>query len=213
VAVVLLLVIVRWWGSDTSPDSPPGAGQAPGITSGAGKGDGGQHVPIASPAGVTWQVFHAAALPFSADAGPRQVADQAVSGFAHTPVGALLAVAQASYRVIVATDPGWRDVVETMIAPGPGRDAFIQQRSTITMTTVPPNSLAQLAGFQFLSYTDTDAVIQMASRNLDGSYGVVAEHVVWVDGDWKLMLADNGGGALTKMTVPSLAGFVAWGAV
>ena len=194
----------------TAGDS--GAGTASTLTTGAADTD--QTVPTAAPRAVTWQVWHAVLLPFSASAGPAHVRGQAAYGFAHTPVGALIAAAQAGSRRVAATDPGWRDVVSTMIAPGPGRDVWISNRSKVAFTQEPaPGTFSQLAAFQFVSYSPADAVIQLVSRASDGSFGVLDEHVVWQDGDWKLVLAPDGGEAHSMLRLNSLAGFIAWGGI
>jgi hypothetical protein len=159
-------------------------------------------------------VWHAIALPYSASAGPARVNGQAASGFAHTPRGALMAMVQAAMRTTAATDPGWRDVMMTMDAPGPGRDARIAVRSKFTVTEAPgPGSFTQIAGFQFISYTPTDAVVQLVAKNPNGTFGVVTDRVTWRDGDWKLVLAPEGGDATSRQTASSLDGFIPWGGV
>jgi hypothetical protein len=40
---------------------------------------------------------------------------------------------------------------------------------------------------------------------------VIPEHLVWLNGDWKLVLAADGGEATTAQQVSSLGGFVPWG--
>jgi hypothetical protein len=172
-----------------------------------------QTVPTSAPKDVSWQLFHTLAVPTSPTAGPTRVQGQVASGFAHTPTGALIAAAQAQGRKAAALDPGWRDVVTRMIAPGPGRDAWIKNREKITVSAEPaPGSFAQIAGFQFVSYTPSDAVIQMVGDSA-GLLNVVNLHVTWLEGDWKLVLAPDGGVASSKQQVTSLAGFVAWGGV
>jgi hypothetical protein len=170
-------------------------------------------VPSAPPAGVTWQVWRTIALPYSA-AGPAWVDGDAAGGFAHTPTGALLGAVHATSRKAAAGDAGWPGVARALLAPGAGRDAWIATRSRVRHPDAPqPGTFAQVAGFQFVSWTDTDAVVQLVSRNPDTSYGVVALHVTWLDGDWRLVLAADGGDAASKQRTTSLAGFVAWGGV
>jgi hypothetical protein len=185
-----------------APSAPPEQA-APAVT-----------VPTTPPPDVTWQVWRTLALPVSRTAGPREISGDAASGFARTPTGALLAAVQAASRKVAAGEPGWRQVADAMIAPGPGRDAWIAARGRVRHHDEPvPGTFAQVAGFQFVSYTPTDAVVQLASRNADGSFGVVALHVAWLDGDWRLVLAPDGGDATSKQRAASLAGFVPWGGV
>jgi hypothetical protein len=171
-------------------------------------------VPAAPPLDVSWQVWHTIALPFSRTAGPAVVQGDVARGFAHTPTGALLAVVQASSRKVAATDTAWRDVARAMLAPGAGRDAWVAARARARLADAPaPGTFAQVAGFAFVSYTPSEAVVQLACRNADGGFGVIAMHVTWLDGDWRLVLAPDGGDATSKQHAASLAGFVAWGGV
>lgn len=219
-AVVLLAVttLVRWWTDDSPQPQPPAAPGVVAPTTGSSRvpgvsvDNGNQAIPTTAPTDVSWQVWHALALPFSTSAGPARVQGQAASGFARTPTGALIAYTQASSRLLGATDDAWREVYTTMIAAGQGRDDAMRKRSTYSVPAPPaPGSFAQFAGFRFISYTSTDAVIQIASRNpQDGTYITGVGHVSWVDGDWKIVLPPKGSPS-TKKVVPSLDGFVPWG--
>jgi hypothetical protein len=101
-----------------------------------------------------------------------------------------------------------------MLAPGPGRDAWTAARARVKLAgDPPPGTFAQVAGFQFVSYGPQDAVVQLASRNVDGGFGVIVLHLAWLDGDWRLVLAPDGSDATSKQRAVSLAGFVAWGGV
>jgi hypothetical protein len=236
VALVALVLLggTMWWNTRTAATAPavtnggtstttrPGAASAapsavPGahVLAAARAGSAGDlQVPSAPPAGVSWRVWRTIAMPYSADAGPARVEGDVASGFARTPVGALLAAVQASSRKAAAGEPGWRDVALRMLAPGAGRDAWIAARGRVQHPDVPGSgTFAQVSGFQFVSWTATDAVVQLASRNPDGSFGVVTLHLAWVDGDWRLVLAPDGGDASSKQRAASLAGFVAWGGV
>jgi len=171
-------------------------------------------VPSGPPADITWQAWRTIALPYSRQAGPATVVGDVASGFAHTPTGALLAAVQASSRKVAAGETSWRLVSTAMLAPGPGRDAWMAARARVTLAADPaPGTFAQVAGFQFVSYTATDAVVQLASRNADGGFGVVALHLTWLDGDWRLVLAPDGSDATAKLRATSLDGFIAWGGV
>jgi hypothetical protein len=233
VAVVLLGAAIWWTGRfrDTTaaaqqawpdPDAaaPSMVGNAPSVVgnapSGSGAGDAApvDVVPTGPPPNIIWRVWHAVALPYSPTAGPSRGKAQIAAGFAHTPTGALIAAVHASTRCTAATDPGWQDVLATMAAPGPGRDAFAAARATVTHPQpAGPGTFGQLAGFQFIGYTPADAMVQLVFRDPDGGLAVTAEHVTWRDGDWKLVFAADGSEAPSKQRVDSLAGFITWGGV
>lgn len=226
IAVVLIMLVaaLTWWlgrgdsaeprGAVPGPATPTsGNSTVPGAIPEVTVDNADQEIPTTAPTDVTWQVWHALALPFSASAGPARVKGQVASGFAHTPTGALIAYAQASSRVVAATDPGWRDVYNAMLAPGQSRNDAIKVRAKRTMTKEPaPGTFTQFAGFHFISYTPSDAVIQIASRNRDSpTYTTGIGHMTWAEGDWKLVLELDS--PPSKQVVGSLDGFVPWGSV
>jgi hypothetical protein len=151
-------------------------------------------------------------LNIASTAGPLTLDGDIATGYAHTPVGALIAAANISTRYFLALDSDYRQAAEAMIAPGVGRDAWIALRAKESHPTADPaGTYAQIAGFNFLSYSLADSVVQVATRAADGSLQAVPEHVVWVNGDWRLVLSADGGQSTNAQPLPSLAGFVSWG--
>ena len=168
--------------------------------------------PTAVPAGITWSLYQSVALPSSSTAGPLTLDGDIATGYAHTPVGALIAAANISTRYFLALDSDYRQAAEAMVAPGVGRDAWIALRAKESHPIADPaGTYAQIAAFNFLSYSLADSVVQVATRAADGSLQAVPEHVVWVNGDWRLVLSPDGGQSTNAQPLPSLAGFVSWG--
>jgi cytoskeletal protein RodZ len=60
---------------------------------------GDQTVPESAPAGVTWQIIGYIAFPSSKAAGPEVVTGDIARCFAHSPLGALIAMVQIDDRV------------------------------------------------------------------------------------------------------------------
>ena len=85
-------------------------------------------VPTAAPAGTTWTIYETVALPTLPGAGPAHVDGPIATGYAHTPLGALVAIANGSYRYGLADDATWRQAADAMCLAGPGRDAWVQNR-------------------------------------------------------------------------------------
>ena len=183
-------------GSTSPPVTPSGTAQA---------------VPSVAPAGVRWQLYSTVALPYSAAEGPVQVDGDVATGYAHDPVGALIASRQLSARKLLATD--WRAVVRASIAPGPGRDAWVALRARYGELAPPqPGQLGQTAGFRFVDYRPDRAVIQTVSRfPTTGTLQVTTYTLAWSGRDWQLVLQPDGSDSPTGQVVASLAGFVAWG--
>lgn len=170
-------------------------------------------VPTTAPAGVTWSIYQTVALPSLPGAGPSKINGATATGYAHTPLGALLAVANEGFRYQLAPDTEYKQAAAAMLSPGAGKDAWLRVRADHPYGAggaAGIDQLSQIAGFQFVSYTPSDAVIQIVNRNPNSTLQVGADHVMWVDGDWKFVPAPDGGQAANLQQVDSLAGFVAW---
>jgi hypothetical protein len=172
-----------------------------------------QTVPVSAPKGITWALFQGVALPSSRTSGPARVAGPVHAGYAHTPVGALLAAQQVGARYLISPGAAWRRVVEQQVLPGVGRDAFVNARSEVSTTDVPAGTYGQTAGFRFVTYSQDAAVIQFVSRFPNGTLQVTTTTVRWSQGDWKLELQPDGGTSPNAQAVSTLAGFVPWGGV
>ena len=173
-----------------------------------------QSVPDSPPPGVTWQIIDTVALPFSASAGPANVADGIPSSFAHTPTGALVAMVQIDFRHLI--EPNFVAVTQADVANTPGRAQFFDlvEADGLTNPANPqPGTYLQLAGFQFVSYTTSTAVIQLLTARPDGSYQVSTLSVAWDGNDWQLVLQADGTDSPNQQIVSSPVGFVLWGGV
>jgi hypothetical protein len=215
VVALLIVVLVMTSGGGggkigQAQPAPATAGSAT-ATSPSTVDEGPTTVPTAPPAGVTWQLYHTVALPFSTQAGPRHVTDSTATGYAHTPTGALLAAAQIPIRKLIA--PDWQAVVAQQVVPGPGRDAFSTVRARVTDATPTPGELSQFAGFKFVNYSPNLATIQFVSRFVSGTLQVATITVQWQAGDWKEVLQPDGGDSPTAQAVQNLIGYVQWGGI
>ena len=173
-----------------------------------------QSVPDSPPPGVTWQIIDTVALPFLAGAGPASVADGIPSGFAHTPTGALVAMVQIDFRHLI--EPNFVAVTQADVANTLGRAQFFDLVEADGLTNPPnpqPGTYLQLAGFQFVSYTTSTAVIQLLTARPDGSYQLSTLSVAWDGHDWQLVLQADGTDSPNQQIVSSPVGFVLWGGV
>jgi hypothetical protein len=169
-----------------------------------------QIVPTQKPADVTWSLYKSIALPSSPSAGPMIVEPSGVARcYAHTPLGALIALDQISTRASFASD--WRRVVSEQVMPGPGRDAFVRNRAKATLDGTE-TGFGQIVAIRFVVYSPQLAVIQEVSRGADGSAGVYTLTVAW-DGDWKLQPQEDGSVSTPGQDVASLDGFMPWSGV
>jgi len=161
---------------------------------------------------LTWSTWAGEQEPASPDAGPSRVTGAVASGYARSPLGALLAAQQIGTRYLASPHGGWRTVTLAQVLPGPGRDRFVAFRSTTT-DAAPSGGYGQPVAFRFVSWTPAQGVVQLVSRvpGFDG-FQVVTSTVLWRDGDWRLQLQSDGGVSPTAVAVPTPTGFVLWGA-
>ncbi|WP_326798177.1 hypothetical protein OG946_24605 [Streptomyces sp. NBC_01808] len=221
VAVIGAVVAI---GPDGSTDDDPAAAESSGAGTagppGSAPADDGspcpeladeqQDTPASPPDGVTWALYRAVALPASKAAGPAVAGGDVARCYARTPVGALLASSQISVRYLAADD--WLEVTLAQTV-GAGRDTYIEDRSAAEETAPPDaedGAHGQIAGFRFVTYSDTTAVIQTVWRFPDGRMQAATTTMLWQDGDWKLEYPAE---PAAPTPVDSLAGYTAWGGV
>jgi hypothetical protein len=197
-------------GGDTT-ESPPSVETDGGGSSCPQLADRRTDVPTAEPKGVSWKLFDSVALPSSKAAGPAVVGEDVARCYAHTPVGALLATSQISVRYLAADD--WLKVTRAQVV-GAGRNSYIAARTKSESTADPKSQdgagQGQIAGFKFVTYTSSTAVIQTVWRFPDGRMQAATTTVLWKDGDWRL---DYPADPTAPTAVDSLAGYVSWGGV
>ena len=222
VAAALIVASTRASHPHRASDRPvvtpsPGTTTTPAVTSSEPVYSAATAVPTSAPSNISWSLFNGIALPSSATAGPTRVDGAVHAGFAHSPEGALVADAQIAVRYIATPGTGWRDVLAKQIVPGPGVNAYVKARNEAGLgdvVHVDTAGVGQLAGFRFVTYTPSVAVVQIAVRfPSNGQYQVATNTVEWLGGDWKLQLLPDGSSASTVQKVSDLAGFVPWSGV
>jgi hypothetical protein len=154
---------------------------------------------------ATWAFVGTIAAPSTEQAGPGVIGDDGLrSCYAHTVDGAVLAVANiwamgSDGRLSALT-------LDKMTEPGPGRDAAMA-------ANIPQanNGLSvQIAGVKLLSYDGKNATVDVAFRTGTGQIASFPSPVTWVDGDWKLVLTDDGQPPLRPAALQSLGGYLPW---
>ncbi len=156
---------------------------------------------------ATWALVGTTAAPSIEGQGPGKIdGDGFRSCYARTPTGALLAASNLLAMGSEAPLLGPK-MNERLTVPGPGRDAAMAR---------PPSQVdssgvrIQIAGFRINRYDGNTADVDIAIRT---STGVIAAQVFtlkWVEGDWKVVLADSGDLPSPMSQLPSLSGYVAW---
>jgi hypothetical protein len=216
VAAVVLIAVLG--GDDTDPGAGPSSTTGPSTpTSTSGVSEPLPTTPPSSaPQDVTWALVGQTAVPTSAAAGPDTVAGGTASGFAHTPVGALVAAAQISARAAFSAGrDSWEPTIERQFVPSDDRDRLVAALEAAGDTPAAPGELSQIAGFQYLSYSPDTAVIGLAMRAPSAGtprYHVLTLTVVWRDGDWRMVAPPGGAWTSVNRVATDLTGVVEWGA-
>jgi hypothetical protein len=149
--------------------------------------------------------------PVSRRVGPTNQIDGFDSCFARSPLGAALAAQTAIYSQY---DPS--HTVQTAlghyIVDSPGKAKSIASG----VAADDPSQLQSLgltpAGFTIDSFTSNRAAVTLVYVLPSSATGYIGEacSMVWVDGDWKLSVLDNGSLTGGSATTPSKGDFVAW---
>lgn len=195
--------------SDSTADSGDGGSGSDARPAGCRTDDSDQAKPTEAPRDFHWKANGTGLVPVSKAAGPLKYDGPVWSCFAHTPMGAVMAVHSITDHL---SYDGWRKVVDKQVVPGAGRDALIASRSQEAdkSTTGSPDA-GGYAGFTVLSYDETQATVMVLVRGMgDGGFGSASVTVRWQDGDWKLIPDPDGTVYSGVSQVSGTDGFVTW---
>jgi hypothetical protein len=178
-------------------------------------------VPQVNLTGLRWSDFYGVELPFSAQAGPRDTAGDLAAGFAHSPLGALL----AAINIAVRANAQWGPRVFTAVirdqVTGPDAAALLadclsvygQASRSAGVTGGQPLGNVDVAeeAFRWVAYTPDAAVIDLVSAG-PGSQGATVRatielEVVWDGGDWKVIAPPGGDWGNSAAELSSLTGY------
>ena len=173
---------------------------------------GDQTVPVVPPADTQWELVGRVVAPTAPDLYGPAATDPVRSCFARNPTGALYAAVNALATTTLPDAP--RLLAEELGAEGPGREAALAQLPA-DGSPVPNEADAQvqLAGFQFLSYTEDETVIDLAIQTVTDAQNVTVRApftLRWERDDWRVVHTSEGAPFGTLQAVPSLAGYVPW---
>jgi len=208
-ALVLAVLPPRTQDGEPAPTAPAPAptSTAPAQDASAcGLPEGDQSVPVVPPAATSWDLVGTMAAPSAPTTlGPGLSADGLRSCYARSPLGALYA---ATGFLAATSDPALRQpAVAALTLASPGR-----ARALDLLQGADPGaggSGVQVAGFSFLNYDATSAVIDIALR-ADGAAVHLPVSVRWEAGDWKVVLPDTGQLYEAIQPLPNLTGYAPW---
>jgi hypothetical protein len=210
-------------GRPPASSSPAAAAPAPASPAGAaGPGSPGwPQVPRVSLASVRWSGFYGVELPVSAQAGPYDTSVGLAAGFAHSPLGALLAVVNIGVRANAQWGPGIFTAVIRGQVTGPDASALLagcqaaydQAAQSGQVTGGQPLGTVDVTeqAFRWVAYTPAAAILDLVSAG-PGSNGAtvrasVQMEAVWDGGDWKVVAPPGGDWGNSAAALSSLAGY------
>lgn len=220
IGLVALLIVcggIVAWGAAThrgptaaadrsATSAAPAGSPAPAVTAPAGRPAEPTDRPADSPApaDVTWLQVGLGGLPFSPTTGPRQIHGGVPAGFAHTPTGAVLASIQILGRLSwsAQTPAAMRAVAASLTLPS--------AHALASLTYGPPTDPAVIpavAGFQVVTYSPAQAVINVALR-FNGALRVMPATMRWTASDWRLAGAPGPLDQTNWAQIGDLTGFV-----
>ncbi|MEO5536015.1 MAG: hypothetical protein ABIR17_12900 [Pseudolysinimonas sp.] len=155
-----------------------------------------------------WELVGTVAAPTDPAIGPGVVADGFRSCFAHTTEGALFATVNF---LALGTDSTTGPRLPDLVAAGPGRDALLEQIANAGPGGSTSDVRGQIAGFKIGAYSSSAATVDLAINFNDGRLASFPIKLTWEDGDWKIVLADDGSLPLSPAGLQSLGGYIPWG--
>jgi hypothetical protein len=213
-------------GRPSASRNPAAAATAPASPAGtAGSSSQGQPlVPRVSLASVRWSGFYGVELPVSAQAGPSGTSGGVAAGFAHTPLGALLAAVNIGVRANAQWGPRIFTTVIRGQVTGPDAGALLagcqaaydQAAQSGQVTGGQPLGTVDVTeqAFRWITYTPAAAILDLAVAG-PGAGGAtvrasVQMQVVWDGGDWKVVAPPGGDWGNSAAGLSSLAGYTAF---
>lgn len=221
IVVIALLIVVLAGGGlwlllnrDAGPSSEPsGSASTPPLTpatSGTteGKCDAPKGDMTDVPSDLAWSASQGVTWPTSPSLGPTSTEDGFGTCFSQSPIGAALAAVTSMYA---AVDHDARDTVRFYVVDSIGKTKVLAQTDTPKPLSEQLASAGMtLVGFQVAEYQPDRATIRLVFSvpNSPTGYRTIPRTLVWVDGDWRVRLLDNG--STGEATDANAGQFVSW---
>ncbi len=184
-------------------------------------GTGSPELPHLDLAGLRWSDYYGVELPSSPAAGPRDTSGGLATGFADTPLGALLAVVNIGVRANAQWGPAIFGPTIRDQVTGPDAAALLascqsgydQASQAAHISGGQPLGDAYVAeeAFRWVAYTPADATVDLVSAG-PGSQGTTVRattriEVVWAGGDWRVVAPPGGDWGNSAAQLASLGGY------
>jgi hypothetical protein len=223
-AVIILgagLTLVATARPSGSPATTRPALSVPAATLVAPASQGQPRLPQVSLTGLQWSDFYGVELPYSPQAGPHDTRGGLAAGFAHSPLGALLAAVNIAVRANAQWGPAIVGPEIRSHVTGPGAAALLagcqasydQASQSEHVTGGQPLGDVDVAeeAFRWVAYTPATAVIDLVSAG-PGSQGTIVRvsiqlTTLWHRTDWMMVVPPGGDWRTSASALASLAGY------
>jgi hypothetical protein len=172
--------------------------------------------PVVDFSGVRWVPYHGVRLPQSAQAGPSGTAYGCASGYADSPLGALLAMINIGVRTSWELGPAvFQPTIQQQVT-GPFEAAMLSADldawGAAGDQAPPGDADAVEAAYQWVSYTPSVATADIVTEGTSTSgsliYAVTQIQAEWLDGDWRVVAPPGGNWANDATQIPSTNGYL-----
>lgn len=154
---------------------------------------------------VQWSDYSGIQIP-AGDAGPGED-DPVRHGYEHSPQGAVIAAINTQAQMALADEDSYPAVSRYSLAPGKGRDQWVQGRSLATIEGEVDADLAPaFKGFRLDSYSDDAALVVLATDYPEAGLMAYPVQLTWLNDDWRVIPAPQDSGVVPE-SIESTDGF------
>lgn len=133
------------------------------------------------------------------------------SCFAQSPTGALYAAMNVAALGSTGSPELVAKLADKLLVPGTGRDSAMREASAKPAS--PSATSTQVRGFLMKSYTPSESTVDLAFETNSGALAHLTLSMRWMNGDWKVMPADDGRTYTGPTQIRDLSGFILWSGV
>lgn len=209
VAILAIIIFVNPAPKNPAPIAEPTVTSTAEIVSGCNVPEGDTSSKPAIPTDLRWEAAKGTTWPVSDTYGPTREKDGYGTCFARSPLGAALAMA-TFYGMGSSADP--KKATEIYVMDSAGKTAALNEPDSPSVDSASGDPVA-FAGFSTDSFTPDEAQITLVIAIAKSPTGYVGlpSTLVWVEGDWKLKILDNGQTSAGEATKPVAGQFTPWG--
>ena len=180
------------------------------VVAGCGSDDSGSEEPSEGPdltaaPDAVWVPMSGISVPKGTDGQCPEKTDPVVHGYAHSPQCAVIAAMTGQTLLATTGDDEWPAMANTILAPGAGKDQWVQARSLMSVSGQVRDP-ATFQGFKFTDYSGDQAQVLIAVKWPDGTLTAQPTQLAWQAGDWRLVLPTQET-AVDAAEINSLDGF------